>query len=129
MLALLLGLLIVGAIELLEPGELDGGEDPVALDEQRLHERLALVRRADYFAVLGVPRDASKSEIRQAYRELEETFSDQSLETEVLRDRSLDVAELRFALQEAVHILLDDALRSAYLAHLGDPEPQTTQEP
>lgn len=127
-LALLLGLSIVGAIELLEPGELDGGEDPVALDEQRLQERLALVRRADYFAVLGVPRDASKSEIRQAFRELEETFSDQSLETEVLRDRSLDVAELRFALQEAVHILLDDALRSAYLAHLGDPVPDTPQE-
>lgn len=127
-LALMLGLSIVGAVELLEPGELDGGDDPVALDEQRLQARLALVRRADYFAVLGVPRDASKAEIRQAYRELEETFSDQSLETDVLRDRAVDVAELRFALQEAVHILLDDALRSAYLAHLGDPEPASAQE-
>ena len=50
--------------------------------------------------------------------ELDATFSDQGVEDETRQQMGPQLAELRAALAEARDILVDDAMRSAYLAHL-----------
>jgi hypothetical protein len=95
--------------------------DPVALDGQRITERLKLAREADYFALLGLDRAATRADVRRAWSELGRTFADESLEPRTRTELADQLAELRSALDEARDILCDDALRSAYLAHLEDP--------
>jgi hypothetical protein len=95
--------------------------DPVALDGQRITERLRLAREADYFALLGLDRAATRADVRRAWSELVRTFADDALEPRTRAELAAQLAELRSALEEAKDILCDDALRSAYLAHLEDP--------
>jgi hypothetical protein len=97
--------------------------DPLAIDKARIFERLAAVREGDYFAVLGVRRDASRGEIRRAWAELSTTFADEALEPETAEVLHEELDELRLALVEARDVLLDDTMRSAYLAHLDAPDP------
>lgn len=120
--ALLFTLELAGCVDLREQPEpiVEGGQDPSRIDAERILERLRLAREADYFELLGVARDASRSEIRQAAAELGATFSDESLEQAARRRHARELRELRAALEEARDILTDDAMRSAYLAHLGD---------
>jgi hypothetical protein len=121
--ALLFTLDLAGCVDLREQPDpiIDpGGHDPARIDAERILERLRLAREADYFELLGVARDASRSEIRQAYMELGVTFSDDALEQNARRKHARELRELRAALEEARDILTDDAMRSAYLAHLGD---------
>lgn len=96
--------------------------DPVAVDELRIRERLQLAREADYFALLGLPRDASRLDVRRAHADLSRVFAPDVLEPRT-RDRHADeLAELRAALDEASDVLSDDGMRSAYLAHLREPD-------
>jgi hypothetical protein len=106
------------------PGDLqsEGSHDPVAIDVERVRERVRLAREADYFAFLGIPREATRSEVREAADALLRTFADDALDAESRARTTAELFELRAALSEAREILMDDALRSAYLAHLGDPE-------
>lgn len=122
--ALLYTLELAGALDLRErPEDLagEGEREPEGLDTERILERLRLAREADYFELLGVGRDAARSEIRQAHHDLAESFADEALEHESRRRHARELRELRAALDEARDILSDDAMRSAYLAHLGDP--------
>jgi len=120
---------LVYALAMIELVELSGERepeaiaevDPVELDRQRILERLCFVREADYFELLGLPRDATKQEVRRAYRALSATFSDEHLEERTRRSMAAELREIRVALAEAHELLADDALRSAYLAHLGEP--------
>jgi hypothetical protein len=120
--ALLFTLDLAGYVDLREQPEpiVDSDRDPSQVDSERILERLRLAREADYFELLGVGRDASRSEIRQAHTELEATFSDEALEEDSRRRHARELRELRTALEEARDILADDAMRSAYLAHLGE---------
>jgi CheY-like chemotaxis protein len=95
-------------------------QDPVEVDRRRIEDRLRVARESDYFELLGLPRDANRLEVRRAHAELLRTFSDDHLEPETRRTSSSDLAELRAALDEARLVLVDDALRIAYLAHLED---------
>jgi hypothetical protein len=120
--ALLFTLELAGHVDLRERPEplVASDRDPSALDGERILERLRLAREADYFELLGVARDASRSEIRQAYTELSATFAEHAVEEASRRRHARELRELRAALEEARDILADDAMRSAYLAHLGD---------
>ncbi|HVI01864.1 MAG TPA: DUF4388 domain-containing protein, partial [Enhygromyxa sp.] len=120
--ALLFTLELAGHVDLRERPEplVASDRDPGALDGERILERLRLAREADYFELLGVGRDASRSEIRQAYVELSATFAEAAIEDASRRRHARELRELRSALEEARDILADDAMRSAYLAHLGD---------
>ncbi|WP_106395188.1 DUF4388 domain-containing protein [Enhygromyxa salina] len=121
--ALLFTLDLAGYVDLREEAQPPalGDRDPSQVDSERILERLRLAREADYFELLGVTRDASRSEIRQAHTELSSTFEDEALEDESRRRHVRELRELRAAIEEARDILADDAMRSAYLAHLGDP--------
>jgi hypothetical protein len=52
----------------------------VAIDRRRIEERLALARVSDYFALLGVARDAGRAEVLRAHADLRETFAEERLE-------------------------------------------------
>jgi hypothetical protein len=90
----------------------------VALDRQRVRERLRLARESDYFALLGLPREASRAEVLRAHADLTATFCE-GLEPASRAELAEELEELLAALDEARDVLADDALHSAYLAQIG----------
>jgi hypothetical protein len=122
----LLGLVyVLHVLEHLELGATVGvaaaGADPVALDVARIRDRLQLAREGEYFAALGLPRDAARLDVRRAHAELHRTFADANLEPTVRQQLRGQLEELRDLLDEARDVLADEGLRSAYLAHLEEP--------
>jgi hypothetical protein len=97
-------------------------DDPAAtltaLDRQRVRERLRLARESDYFALLGLSREASRAEVLRAHADLTATFCE-SLEPDSRVELAEEIEELLAALDEARDVLSDDALHSAYLAQIG----------
>jgi len=89
-----------------------------ALDEDairgRVRARLELVEEGDYFAVLGVTRDATGYEIRRAFIELRRTFEPSRILTPRLLDLADDVRKIVVVLEEAYEILRDNARRERY---------------
>ena len=89
-----------------------------AIDLARLREKLDLVRRADYFAILGLSRHASPYEVREAAAHLLAEFD--PLRFEGLREPGLRerLDEVRRVVAEAGHVLGEPALRAAYVEGL-----------
>jgi uncharacterized protein DUF4388 len=122
-------LTVVYALHVLELLELHGEplptprvvDDPLAVDRRRIEERLALAREADYFALLGLERTATRAEVRTAWADLMRTFGDARLEPATGEALATELAELRAALTEAREVLEHDMLRNAYLAQLEEP--------
>lgn len=89
-----------------------------ALDEEavrvRVRARLELVEEGDYFAVLGVPRDATGYEVRRAYLELRKAFEPSRILTPRLRDLAQEVQKIVLVLDEGYEILRDPARRERY---------------
>ncbi len=80
----------------------------------RILARQAVVDNGDYFAVLGVERDATGYEIRRAYLELRRAFEPARLLSTELADLVPDVKRIVRVLEEAYEILKDDQQRSRY---------------
>ena len=89
-----------------------------ALDEDairaRVRARLELVEDGDYFAVLGVTRDATGYEIRRAFIELRRTFEPSRILSPRLLDLADDVGKIVVVIEEAYEILRDNARRERY---------------
>lgn len=96
-------------------------DDPVSIDRERVRARLVLAREADYFALLGLPRDATRADVRVAWADLDRTFGDVRLEPASRIELASDLSELRAAMTEARDVLGNDMLRNAYLAQLDEP--------
>lgn len=100
----------------------DPGSDPdvavAALDEDairaRVRARIELVEEGDYFAVLGVARDATGYEVRRAFLELRKNFEPSRILTPRLVDLSDDVRKIVVVLEEAYEILREPARRERY---------------
>lgn len=123
LLGIVYGLHVLELLDLVgekEP-EPTAGHDPVEVDRGRIEERLALARQSDYFSLLGLDFDASRVDVRRAHAELSQTFREENLEPRILEEMADELVELRTALDDALRILSDDALRNAYLAHLEEP--------
>ena len=88
------------------------------LDEEairaRVRARLQIVDEGDYFAVLGVPRDATSYEVKRAFLELRRTFEPSKLLTPGLGDLVEDVRKIAVVLDEAYEILRDAGRRERY---------------
>jgi hypothetical protein len=92
--------------------------DVAVLDEDairaRVRARLELVDEGDYFAVLGISRDATSYEIRRAFLELRRTFEPSRILTPRVADLTDDVRKIVNVLEEAYEILRDNARRERY---------------
>ncbi|MBK9033370.1 MAG: hypothetical protein IPL61_19215 [Myxococcales bacterium] len=109
------------------PGEDDGdapalvGESDLAIDRARVQARAALVADADYFALLGVRRDATAFEIKRAYEGARRDFAAETFPGELRRELEHELEEIAAVLDEAYRVLRDDVLRATYRAHLCEP--------
>ncbi|WP_394824126.1 DUF4388 domain-containing protein [Pendulispora albinea] len=80
----------------------------------RVRTRLQLVDEGDYFAILGVPRNATGYEVRRAFLELRRAFEPARLLSPRLLDLAPDVNKIVEVLEEAYEILRDGARRERY---------------
>ena len=91
-----------------------------AIDRERVRARLALVEEADYFALLGVRRDATDHEIRRAYEAALRELAPDRLAPELGAELAGALAAIAQALAEAYAILENRELRNLYRTHLRD---------
>lgn len=88
------------------------------LDHEALRSRIAarraLVDEGDYFALLGVSRNATSYDVRRAYSELREELDPTRVLTPVTADLRDDVDAILFVIDEAYEILADDLRRERY---------------
>ncbi len=81
---------------------------------ERVRARLQLVEDGDYFAVLGVAREATGYEVRRAFLELRRAFDPSRLLSHDVADLADDVRLITTVLDEAYEILKDSARRERY---------------
>jgi hypothetical protein len=96
------------------------GETDLAIDRERVRARWQLVTDADYFALLGVRRDATGFEIRRAYQSARRDFAADCFPSDLRRELARELDEIAQVLDEAFRVLRDDRLRKTYLANLID---------
>jgi hypothetical protein len=115
-----LGLATARRSELESPGENAAlvGETDLAIDRERVHARWRLVSDADYFALLGVRRDATAFEIRRAYQAARRDFAADCFPTDLRRELAGELDDIANVLDEAFRVLRDDRLRNTYLTNL-----------
>jgi len=90
--------------------------DPLDADavRHRVEARLALVREADYFTLLGVTQRATPYEIRRAYLQLRRAFDPSRLMTPATADLADDVQLIVDVLEEAFEVLREPHRRRRY---------------
>jgi hypothetical protein len=96
------------------------GETDLAIDRERVRARWQLVTEADYFALLGVRRDATAFEIRRAYQSARRDFAADCFPSDLRRELARELDDIAHVLDEAFRVLRDDQLRQTYLANLFD---------
>jgi len=87
--------------------------DATALRE-RVAARRALVEEGDYFALLGVSRDATHYDLRRAYQTLRRDLNPETVLTAATVDLRGDVDSILEVLDEAYDILRDPVRRERY---------------
>jgi curved DNA-binding protein CbpA len=97
---------------------LDEDYNVARLDLARVDEKLAEVRRADYFAILGLARGATPDAARHAADRLLALLSAEALGDPPPDEVTAKLAEIREVIGEARAVLTDEVLRTAYLAGL-----------
>ena len=85
---------------------------------ERLLERYAPVEQGDYFAVLGVGRDANSTELRRAHELIIREIAPDAIEPQLARELAAQIEAIRAVSAEALRVLCDDGLRPRYLSHL-----------
>ena len=119
--SVLYALWLLGVVEMvrsvLERAEREA-PGPDALDEDairdRIRARIQLVDEGDYFALLGVPHNATAYEVKRAYLDLRRAFEPSRVLTPALVDLAEDVRRITLVLEEAYEILGDNARRERY---------------
>jgi hypothetical protein len=81
---------------------------------ERVRARLQLVDDGDYFALLGVTRNATGYELRRAFLDLRRAFEPSRVLTPETADLADDMRKITFVLEEAYDILKDAARRERY---------------
>ncbi len=94
------------------------GETDLVIDRERVRARWQLVTEADYFALLGVRRDATAFEIRRAYQSARRDFAADCFPNDLRRELARELDDIANVLDEAFRVLRDDRLRMTYLTNL-----------
>jgi hypothetical protein len=92
-----------------------------AVERERIASKRAQVVDADYFAVLGVGRDANEHELRRAHERLRADFDPARFSPDAAAQHHEALEEIRAVLDEAARVLLLPAVRARYAAHLPAP--------
>ncbi len=120
----LLGVVVVVRAAFAKPQARARTPEADAMDDTALRERIRarvdLVEEGDYFAVLGVMRNATSYEIRRAYVDLRRAFEPSSVLTPATLDLADDVRRIVSVLDEAYEILGDSARRERYRRAIDD---------
>jgi CheY-like chemotaxis protein len=92
------------------------GWDPLDAEalRQRVAARRALVEEGDYFALLGVARDATSYDLRRAYQTLRKDLDPERVLTAATVDLRDDVDAILEVVDEAYDILRDPVRRERY---------------
>jgi hypothetical protein len=100
----------------LEPAPKPSEWDPLDADavRARIAARLALVEEGDYFALLGVARDATNYDLRRAYTALRKAFDPGAVLTAATVDLKDDVDSILEVIEEAYDVLRDPVRRERY---------------
>jgi hypothetical protein len=100
----------------LEPAPKPSEWDPLDADavRARIAARLSLVEEGDYFALLGVARDATNYDLRRAYTTLRKAFDPGAVLTAATVDLKDDVDAILEVLEEAYDVLRDPVRRERY---------------
>jgi CheY-like chemotaxis protein len=116
---LLAALVLVGAlsVRVLQAGR-PATVSSTAIDLARVRDKLDQVRRADYFAILGVSRGCTPHDARDAADRLLAEFDPRRFASYRDEDLTARVEEIRQVLQDARAVLSEDALREAYVEGL-----------
>ena len=86
----------------------------------RVLARHAPVEEGDYFAVLGVGRDANVLDLRRAHDEILRETEPERLDPQLAQELAPELEAIRVVAGEALRVLTDDQLRPRYVAHLAD---------
>jgi CheY-like chemotaxis protein len=84
------------------------------IDRARVLAKHAQVLEGDYFALLGLPKDASAREVVVAHKQLMRRFDPAILPASLVEELSVQIAEIRYVLQEAHRVLTHEATCEAY---------------
>jgi hypothetical protein len=109
----------LGLIEVRAPAS-QRPQPSAEVDVQRLEAKYEQVQDADYFTILGLPRNAGTDEVQRAYERLSEEFDPLRFSGHPdpsLQQRAQVVHRL---LEEAARALEDDRRRAEYARHLLD---------
>jgi hypothetical protein len=92
------------------------GFDPIDAEalRQRVATRRALVEESDYFALLGVARDATSYDLRRAYQALRKDLDPERVLTAATVDLREEVDGILEVIDEAYDILRDPVRRERY---------------
>ena len=90
----------------------------------RVELRRALVEEGDYFAILGIGREATGYQIRHAYLDLRKEFEPSRLLTAATANLRDDVDVIIEVLDEAYEVLRDATRRERYRRALGATSPR-----
>jgi hypothetical protein len=86
----------------------------------RLSAKWVEAEEADYFAILGLSRQADRSQVQQAFEQLAREFNPLHFGTHPDPQIRSRAEQLRALLQEAAQVLSDDRLRAEYARNLLD---------
>ena len=99
-----------------------GGADArvadVEIDKGRVLELLRRCQECNYFEMLGVDKDATRTEVEEALRQLRTRVTGQRFEDPALQDIRPALHEITAILQECQAVLLTDTLRQRYRSAL-----------
>lgn len=110
---------LLGLIDLKLPDRPSAAAGP-ELDLQRLEAKYDQVQDADYFSILGLPRDAGAEEVERAWLRLAEEFDPIRYSGHPDASVQQRATVVHGLIEEAARALRDDRRREEYARHLVD---------
>ncbi|MDF1561554.1 MAG: response regulator [Deltaproteobacteria bacterium] len=93
-------------------------QSQAVIDRTRIEEKFRQALDADYFEILGVTRDATAYEIKEAYERLSREMQPARYADVIYQDLWGKLEEIRRGLDDAYDVLRDEGLRADYLSAL-----------
>ncbi len=90
-------------------------ERALAIDKERIEDRVHAARHGDYFSFLGIAPESTSFEVHRAAEQVRRQFDPRRYSDPAFRDLRAALDEIRQVADEAEAVLSDDALRAGYV--------------